>query len=795
LEQSQQLAANYAKRFRTLDPEWTSRFIVLEAQSAAWRGMYESVIEILTPPLPIPGNVGLAVQRLSLLGTANTHLHEFAKAKQEMEEASYLCSATEEAACGGLLRAKGGLAIELGEPERAYELYIQSLAVARRFKQPMDEASSLMNLGRTCFLEEKLDEGIDWTRAASRLAASLHADDIRLSTLGNLGWAYYKLGDSERALAMYAEAERSAIALGDIGTAVVWLTASGHVYQDSDNLALAAQSHREALKLAEEINSKGDIITALEDLAHVSVETGRVDEADAYIKKVTPLINVNENRLDMLDVMLAQGKIAAAKRDNAKAEQYFRDVEHDPASQTSMRLGAEHELARLYESQGDTLSAEGMYKTALATFEGARNQLKNEDSKLPFLTNATSLYDDYIHFLLAHGRTDEALITADQSRAQTLAQGLGQTASQQTSHSAAISPRAVARKAGATLLFYWLGEKQSYLWAITPQKISLLSLPPQKQINLLIERYRKALLGAEDPLESNNATGQALYTMLVAPASSLIQPGAPVMVLADGALSQLNFETLIVPGANAANGIAARPHYWIEDATLLSAPSLSMLAAAKPMHVANRNLLLLGDAVSPDENYPELPYASVEMKQIERHFGAREQLVFARSQATPEAYLSSNPKNYSYIHFVSHGVASRADPLDSAIILSRTPSQSTAQEDSFKLYAREVMRHPIDARLVTISACYGSGTRAYAGEGLVGLSWAFLRAGAHNVVGALWEANDESSPQLMDSMYQGLQEGKAPEAALRTAKLALLHSQNKFRKPYYWAPFQIYTRL
>jgi CHAT domain-containing protein len=139
------------------------------------------------------------------------------------------------------------------------------------------------------------------------------------------------------------------------------------------------------------------------------------------------------------------------------------------------------------------------------------------------------------------------------------------------------------------------------------------------------------------------------------------------------------------------------------------------------------------------------------------------------------------------------------DPLDSAIILSRPTAgaapANAASEDSFKLYAREVMRHSIGARLVTISACYGSGTRAYAGEGLVGLSWAFLRAGAHNVVGALWEASDESTPRLMDSMYQGLQEGMSPEAALREAKLTLLHSNNPFRKPYYWAPFQIYTRL
>ena len=136
------------------------------------------------------------------------------------------------------------------------------------------------------------------------------------------------------------------------------------------------------------------------------------------------------------------------------------------------------------------------------------------------------------------------------------------------------------------------------------------------------------------------------------------------------------------------------------------------------------------------------------------------------------------------------------DPLDSAIILSRTASSTaTAENDSFKLYAREIMRHPIDARLVTISACYGSGTRAYAGEGLVGLSWAFLHAGAHNVVGALWEASDSSSPRLMDTLYQGLEDGQSPATALRQAKLILLHSQSNFRKPFYWAPFQIYTGM
>ena len=76
---------------------------------------------------------------------------------------------------------------------------------------------------------------------------------------------------------------------------------------------------------------------------------------------------------------------------------------------------------------------------------------------------------------------------------------------------------------------------------------------------------------------------------------------------------------------------------------------------------------------------------------------------------------------------------------------------------------------------------------------MVGLSWAFLRAGAHNVVGALWEVSDASTAQLMDQLYSELKKGKSPGAALRSAKLSLLTSGGAFRRPFYWAPFQLFT--
>jgi CHAT domain-containing protein len=69
----------------------------------------------------------------------------------------------------------------------------------------------------------------------------------------------------------------------------------------------------------------------------------------------------------------------------------------------------------------------------------------------------------------------------------------------------------------------------------------------------------------------------------------------------------------------------------------------------------------------------------------------------------------------------------------------------------------------------------------------------FLRAGSHHVIGALWQADDASTPLLMDQLYTELRAGKPPDVALRGAKLALIHSRSVYRKPFYWAPFQLYA--
>ena len=783
LEKSQREAELGYKRLASHHSTWASKFQLLEAEAMVWRGMYENALGILGSASLAISDPADKIERLTLEAVAYTRMHQLATADNKLREAERLCSLGDYQGCGGVIRARGNLAVEHGDFAKARDYYLASLSFARTHRDLSLESSAFLNLGFVALQNEHYDEAVDWTTATYRASMALDDENRAQAALGNLGWAYFELGDAERALDLLIDAERRAGKIGNIREELRWLTTAGYVYQESGDLPRALWSYSKALELAQVINSKQDIIDCLEDLAHVSADAGKLDEASAYIERVTPLIRASGSRLDELYVMLAQAKVAAARHQHQQAESLFRLVEKDPASQTSMRLVAEHALARLYESQGNNAEADRTYRNSFTTYESARAQLKDEDSRLPFLANASAIYDDYIQFLVARGKRDEALTIADQSRARTLLQGLGLASDNPHFTDSALRPQDIARKTNATLLFYWLGEKQSYLWAITQKKTAMFPLPPRNQIAPMIARYRKALLGLSDPAESFNPDGLNLYRTLIAPARDLIPPGSPVIIFSDGILSQLNFETLIEPGPT--------PRYFIEDATLISAPSLFMLGSAKQPQRPGRKLLLLGDAISPNPDYPALPMASVEMAQIQQHFAPQDESIFAREHATAGSYLTSTPQQFAFIHFVAHGVASRTDPLDSAIILSR----STAAEDSFKLHAREIIQHPIHAQLVTISACYGSGERSFAGEGLVGLAWAFLRAGAHNVIGALWEVSDESTPRLMDNLYKGLQDGMTPGAALRQAKLTLLHSKSEFRKPFFWAPLQIYTGL
>ena len=745
-----------------------------------WRGMYQETIRLLDGA-HASADPDVTISILATEALALTRLHNFDDAERKLTDADRICARSAEAACGQVTRARGLLALEREQFSVAESELRQALLSAQAHHDLFLESTALLNLSAVALVQEHFDQAIERSQSALALASQLGARDIIQVALGNLGWAYYKLGDDQKAIGNFNEAMKTATELGDDLYRLRWQVTSGYVFLGNQDYSSAEQAYGNALTIARRIDSKGDVVNALLSLGLVNQKVGRFSEANRYSDEAIAMARADGNRLDVLYPLLVKGQVAAQLRDTAKAESIFREVANDPQSDSSLRWEAQHSLARLEENQNQRAAAARNYEAALCTFETARSSVHREESRLPFFTNAAHIYDDYIGFLIRSGQGRRALEVADYSRGRTLAEGLGYLKNDRPCSTPTLMAERVAASVNATILYYWQGQQQSYLWSITSRGVQDFVLPPAGEIEASVQRYREKLVNGEDVLASSSKDGLQLYQILVAPAAASLSINSRVIVIPDRGLTALNFETLLVPGKSS-------PHYWIEDAVISNAQSLRLLLAEKGSGTPRAGkMLLVGDAVPHPPEFPALPNASLEIQNIGKHFSTADLTTYTQSSATAGSFLGSKPELYSYIHFVAHAVASSQVPLDSAVILSPRPG-----DDSFKLYARDIIQHRLRARLVTVSACYGAGTRAYNGEGLIGLSWAFLRAGARNTIGALWEVNDISTPQLMDRFYAELKEGHSPDLALRNAKLSLMRSNKSFSKPFYWAPFQLY---
>ncbi len=584
---------------------------------------------------------------------------------------------------------------------------------------------------------------------------------------GNTASAYYWLGDYESAKEYLSQAEELARKLGKSHDLAVWLDRIGDVYLATGDLEGAAKWYGDAEAFAREHGHR-QLARALSNVAQVAIRRGQFEQARDAIEESIGLDTAVNELEDVRRARVIRASLNIATGNYGAARQELEDVIATTTT-TVWRQQAETGLGRLYAAQQQSELAERYFARALKTAVDARATIKPEH-RFSYFNGVEDLFDSYVDFLVDNGQIARALVITEESRARTLAEGLGAIVP-----SKKLDVLAIAKRTNATILAYWLGTRRSYVWTVKATGMWIRELPPAAVLERELEEYQQVL--QDDSLDKCASRGQRLFQTLVGSAARGAAQDARFIVVADGKLHTLNFDTLVVP--------APRAHWWIDDVTLISANSLHLLARPAVKWATEPSLLLVGDTPRVDPAFRPLPSARVEMEQVGAHF--RRKKVLSGAAATPAAFLGAAPATFDVIHFVAHGIATRKRPLDSAVILAKDDA------DRYKLLARDIVDQHLTARLVTISSCHGAGSRAYAGEGLVGLAWAFLRAGAEQVIAALWEVNDAATAKLMNHTYAQIRAGRDPAVALRDAKRALIHSDTSQQKPRYWAPFVIYA--
>ncbi len=760
--------------------EWCWRLRILKAEVLVTSRRAEEGLVLLNGP-DSPPTSELQSLRAMQRGWASFLLSNYTQADQYLSEANRLAQASASPDLVAEVDLRRSLLLaEQGRVDDGEAALRQGLELVRTHSHDEYLEAELMgNLGVLFSNRFRYEEAIYWLQRAYDLFGRLGASSAAARTIGNLGTCYYGLGDTEKALASFEDATARFEKAGDTRNEQTWLGNSGTVLRDAGNYTAAAEHYQRALAIAKERKDRYWIAAWMSNLAVANLRAGQLDAAERYNQESLAINNDLKDDVEVLYNQLNTAEIAVARKQFAEAERLLSVILNAHSEDPTPALEAEEDLAGLYIETGKPSEAEAQFQSAITAVERRQAGITKEDYKISYLASLVRFYRSYVDFLIGRGEIGRALTVAESSRARILTARANSGILEHKAGSAS-QFQALARSSHRLLLSYWLASKQSYLWAITPQKIQLFELPPENDLRTLVESYRTAIEDLRDPLESQNPAGLKLAEILLGPLRDLAPPGSHVVIVPDGALHSLNFASLPSP--------EDPTKYWIEEVTTSVAPSLGLLLTSRASDARKTaGLLAIGDPEPAGQEFPRLPNAGQELETIARLFADSGSVVYQGARSQPSMYVRSNPARFAFIHFAAHATANRASPLDSALVLSPEGSNYT-------LTAREIMQVPLNASVVTLSSCRSAGARSYSGEGLVGLAWAFLQAGAHNVMAGLWDVDDQSTFRLMAETYRGLAGGAHPDDALRMAQLRLIHDvPSPFHKPYYWGPFQLYV--
>jgi CHAT domain-containing protein/Flp pilus assembly protein TadD len=745
------------------DPVWHWKFRILKAQALLRKGQTEQAAFLLgsEPPAIVPAEI--RVRRQTIQAQAFCLLGKTTEAQSLLDDVDHSIRAEDRTLAAGMAYVRAKCA----DQDDLVLQYSQQAAELAHGVDPFTEANALIVTSYILLKMERYDESVDIINMAIPLT---DYPLIKELAYGNLGYSYSQLGDYRRAIDSSREAARLAAKIGFLHDQEKWLLDEGRAYVSLFEFQDGEAALNQSLEIAGRLHDQEISSYCLNNLLIMELTTGNLNRAEEYWKQEVSLQKSASS--DPL-VVLDHAKIVFAKKDYPTAETLFESILSMPGINAALRSIVQEALAV-------TLWTEGKIDRANQTFRAGIKSAEQAVAEYPAyrlsVLDENPFFDGYIRFLIAQQKPDQALQLAEHARV------LAEEPNGNTNNFTVAAVKARLRHSKQIILRYAVTNDETILWIITPSNFQAFHLPPHREIDQEMEAYNKEIQEHRDT--QNSQVGQKLYATLIQPAEKFIPRGSHVIIVPSKVLTRFNFETLVVPGPS--------PHYWIEDVEVQVANSVaSVLKPERRQDNPSRGMLLVGAPVLASSEFPVLQHAHDEVERIEKHFpSAQPRLInasFTSKSATPATYLKNHPGDYRYIHFVTHGTASEKVPMESAIILSPDA------DNSYKLYARDIVKTPLHADLVTISACYGAGIRWYQSAGLVGLSWAFLHAGAHQVVAGLWEIDDAATPEFMDHFYAEVQKGKTAAAALHSAKLAMLHSNTVYQHPFYWGSLQLYV--
>ncbi len=712
------------------------------------------------------------------LGTTLTAGGDYAAAIASYERAASLADRGGFAIVEAMaLNNLGDLEYALGDPGAAERRFARALWLQRAIGQVREAIVPMVNiaacradLGRLAEAEAMLD---------SCLAICLagHYRDLQGMVLRELGSLSARRGRLHRA----AEHYRRALALGDAPSQQVRLRC---LLGLSDALA--------------ELGRSGEALALLQDAR-------RQPRPEPFGEWGVRLTLTRGRRL------LETGRNTDAREELERARRDAARLGHDALQVEALALAAQGWLAA--DAQGAADSALARLELAARLWEQVRETPLDPEWREHRGAAGQMVHTDLADLLLRRpgGGPRAAFDRLQAFKSRTLLERMRGPQGTAAGGPAPPAPASLAAlqdgclRPGELLLDVHLGPRVSLLLAVTIDSCRAVRLPPQRVLEERLLLHHELVSDPQaDPasLADLDAAGGALAALLLAGVTDLILASGRIVLCPDGALNLTALAALPLPRAAAVHGGAGDgddsgysaggteggnagglPERLVDRGAWSRVPSAGVLLAVRARQQRSapadgpRVLAIAGGAAGETGS---LPGALREARGLGRRYRGVEVRLLDDGRALEPAALR-NLGGYDILHLAAHLELDDQHPWRSELRLGQ-PGEGGA------LRAGDIAALDLPARLAVLSSCSSGGGRILSGEGVLGMTSAFLSAGVPAVAATLWPVDDEATADFMQRFYAELAGGRSAAGALRAAQRAL-RDDPATAHPFFWAGF------
>ncbi|MCC6367261.1 MAG: CHAT domain-containing protein [Bryobacterales bacterium] len=656
----------------------------------------------------------------------------------------------------------------------------RGLELARKAGSRRAEAELLHAQGDWAYGADDFDAAFESLSQARSILEALGDQRALARTLTSIGRLYRVHGHPDQALLCYRQARDLQREAGDAQGGIQSLVAMGVALNLLGRSSEALRYDQEAVQLARKSGSPLLIKYTLEAVASSNMHLGQYAAAASVLEEAR---HMPPPRIETL-MLLSSARFHLGQYEAARdaAEEGLRSAREHGELRRSLLENRAQALWKLGKSEEAARDVRELMKAV----EEARAKLVSTDfMKQGFSDTDRAATGLSIQILLDTGDAREALEVAERARGRALLDLLAakNVAYRRTAATApSESAPALARRLNSTILAYWVDERGTVIWTVSPEgRISHARTATGAQT---LERWvLEAMAGSGNGSKIATRSGSAilagsparapwrqLYDAVIRPIRSSLplKAGSRLTIIPSGPLFRVSFAALL----------DERNRYLIEKYALHYAPAIDVFeytdkARQRAAGLPARYLLVANPAGMPSADgkpLPALPGSEQEAERIAALLPAGSGVLLKGKQADEASVRTAMPAA-KVIHLATHGIIDNHDPLGSFLALGRTVGRPGGNG---RLTAAEVYKLDLRADLVVLSAC-STGLGRISGDGVAGLARAFFYAGVASVLSTVWDVADLTAARLIEDFYRS--EGRSGKSeALRNAQLRLIRA-------------------